>query len=208
MGNQTSGAGTAGKAPATAPDNNKRLATLEARHTAFAAGLVKLGIATEQQAAAADFNPGVAALAAIEKLKRSVKSHQGVATKAKRLLAEAAERDPGQKAREIGALKDAPLPAAELLALIGKAETVELVASDGRKELLGVPPLKASGPDAFRLLNGQLLLADGTKFHVQSPAPGQRPLSIEGWGLVIDGKLVAYRKRGDGPLTLDRKSVV
>jgi hypothetical protein len=188
-----------GNQPGTA-DNNKLLATLVARDKALASGLVKLKVVKAEQAEKPDFNPAVVALSAIERLSRSVTSHKGQATRAKKALAEAQEREPGDKARAIGPLSGDPLSASQLLEAIDKAEVIEVVASDGKKELLDVPPLRASGVEAFKVQNGRLIMAID-KFIVACPPPGKRALQLEGWGLVLDGELVAYRDRG-GTMTL------
>jgi len=83
----------------------------------------------------------------------------------------------------------------DLRALIGEAETVEVVFCAGRKEVQGIPPIAISG-DAWKDSPNGLMLTEPVTLH--GPAHGQAGYSIEGFGLLIDGKPVAYRARLGG----------
>lgn len=97
----------------------------------------------------------------------------------------------GAKARKCGPLEDQPAPQ-ELHELIGMAETVELVFSDGEKEL----------PFERRMIDGPAwgMTAVGLalrlpEFVVVGPATG--PVDLHGYGLFLDGSQVAYAPRMD-----------
>lgn len=109
--------------------------------------------------------------------------------------AKAAPKPP--RLRAIGPIGgDTPEPRGQdLLELIGAAETVELVFSDGQRELRGLPSQLIEG-DAWALgANGVRLR--GIELEVHGPAHGQPPIRIVGYGLLLDGEPTAYQARID-----------
>lgn len=106
-----------------------------------------------------------------------------------------AKASPSAKARKIGPLKpgDGLLPE-ELLVLLGDAERVEIVFSDGKTEIDGLPAQEISG-NAWKagVAGLQLTLPE---LIVHGPGMGQSGHSLAGYGLLIDGDLVAYADRG------------
>lgn len=142
----------------------------------------------------------------IEDLTAEVETHKKVAAKAKAAAKASAGAKPA-KARTIGAKAvDAKLlepkddeadksPAEILLARIAAAETVEIAFSDGKSELLDCPPVAIEG-DAWRAgVVGVQLTVPQILLH--GPGEGRRPIQLAGYGLLLDGKLAAYRDRGD-----------
>lgn len=102
------------------------------------------------------------------------------------------------KARKIKpiALKDGetPLTPTEIKVLIDDAETVEVAFSDGKLELAGLPAQVISG-DAWHVgVAGLQLRLPELVAH--GPGIGQPGYSLAGYGLLIDGDLVAYADRG------------
>ena len=101
--------------------------------------------------------------------------------------------------RKVGPLKDQPEPSqeasAELLAIIREATTVDLVFSDGRQELAGLPAKRIEG-DAWAL-RGSIagVRLKGVELMVHGPAHGGSPYMLAGYGLVLDGKQVAWAPR-------------
>lgn len=106
-----------------------------------------------------------------------------------------------QRYIKVMALKkgDKPLPVVDLLELINAAETVEVAFSDGEKELSGVPPVLISGDAWKQQMNGLKLMVPSMTIH--GPGRTDAPLKLAGYGLLLDGDLVAYQARGDA-LTL------
>lgn len=94
---------------------------------------------------------------------------------------------------------DKPLLAGDLLELINAAETVEVAFSDGEKELSGVTPILISGDAWKQQINGLKLVVPSMTIH--GPGRTDAPLKLAGYGLLLDGDLVAYQARGDA-LTL------
>jgi hypothetical protein len=91
---------------------------------------------------------------------------------------------------------DLPEPRGQdLLELIGAAETVELVFSDGKRELGTVPAQLIEG-DAWILAANGVRLRD-VDLPVYGPAHGRPAIRIAGYGLVLDGELTAYQSRID-----------
>lgn len=78
----------------------------------------------------------------------------------------------------------------DLLELIGAADEVVIVFSDGRQEIAGVPALEVSG-DAWKVTGAGLALS-GVDVLIHGPAHGQSPYAIHGYGLLLDGEQVAY----------------
>jgi len=80
-----------------------------------------------------------------------------------------------------------------MLELIGDAETVEVVFSNGKSEIAGMAPVVLTG-SAFRLgIAGLQLTLD--ELIVHGPAGGQAGFELAGYGLFLDGKPVAWRAR-------------
>lgn len=100
------------------------------------------------------------------------------------------------KTRAIAPLADdAALSPDDLLALIGGAEIVELVFSNGTREIAGIDPMVISG-DAWGIGIAGLQLRV-PELIVDGPAGRKAPYLLAGYGLLLDGELVAYRARGD-----------
>ena len=83
----------------------------------------------------------------------------------------------------------------DLLALIGAAERVELLFSNGKREIAGLDPMVISG-DAWVIGIAGLQLRV-PELIVDGPAGGKAPFLLAGYGLMIDGELAAYGARGD-----------
>lgn len=99
------------------------------------------------------------------------------------------------RVRKIGPVKGHAPSSAELLAAIRAAAHVELVFSDGRQEIAGIPAREISG-DAWGTrgnLDGVMLR--GVDLRVHGPAHGSAPYSLAGYGLLLDGKQVAWAPR-------------
>lgn len=75
---------------------------------------------------------------------------------------------------------------------------VEIAFSDGKSEIAGVPPVRVEG-DVWREHTLGLMLRDPVEVH--GPADGAASVAIDGYALLIDGKQVAYCRRGD-PINL------
>lgn len=101
--------------------------------------------------------------------------------------------------RKCGPLKGEPLAGAELLELIGAAETVEVLFSNGKTEVAGIAPLTVSG-NAWKLTAAGMQL-DLPELMVSGPDRSGSPAELKGYGLMLDGTLVAYRERFE-PLVL------
>lgn len=82
-----------------------------------------------------------------------------------------------------------------LLAAIVAASTVELAFSDGANELAGVGSVLVEGRAWAVTQAGVQLRIDPLIVH--GPATGQKPYPLRGYGLFLDGKLAAYRDRGE-----------
>lgn len=87
---------------------------------------------------------------------------------------------------------DKPMPA-ELLEAIKAAETVELVFSDGERELPELLPVRIEG-DAWRVTAAGLQMQPND-LSVEGPGPSGRPYALAGYGLLLDGELFAYAAR-------------
>lgn len=97
------------------------------------------------------------------------------------------------KARTIGPVEDQP-SREDLLSLIGAASTVEVAFSDGKREILGLAPLLIQG-EAWRLMPNGVKL-NLPELLVYGPGHGGSAFNLNGYGLILDGKLVAYASRG------------
>jgi hypothetical protein len=96
------------------------------------------------------------------------------------------------KVRKIGALDGEPLAPLELLELIRSAGTVEVAFSDGKRELAEIPARVISG-DAWAVTVAGLQLRG---LDIELTGLGGA-VEIVGYGLLLDGELVAYRTRMD-----------
>lgn len=95
------------------------------------------------------------------------------------------------KVRKVKAL-DNPA-SAELLALIGEAQSVELVFSDGTAELAGISGQIIEG-DAWRVSIVGLALSVP---NLIVTGPGPQIVELAGYALFLDGKQVAWARRPD-----------
>ena len=134
--------------------------------------------------------------AELAQAKRALSAQKSQTTKARNELAEvqAVVREQASEPRAIAALKGEPLTAADLLELVQSAENVEVVASDGEHEIMGIMPIRVRGERAW-VAKAHGLALNVMHCRVQGPGPGQPPYRIAGYGLVLDGELVAYRPR-------------
>lgn len=108
-----------------------------------------------------------------------------------------AEKRAAPKLRKVAPLKlkdgVSALTSAELHELIRDADEVEVVFSDGKSEIAGLDAIVVSG-DAWR--HGPFgLKLDLPELTVTGPA--RDAYEVDGYGLLIDGDLVAYHKRMD-----------
>jgi hypothetical protein len=92
------------------------------------------------------------------------------------------------------------LNAHALLEHIAVAETVELAFSDGAHEIDDVPPMLISG-DAWKIANDRLFLT-GVDVPMYGASRDMSPFTLAGYGLFLDGELVAYSERINGPLVI------
>lgn len=97
----------------------------------------------------------------------------------------------GSKPRKCGPMDDQPRPE-ELLELIGMAQTVEVVFSDGEKEL----------PFERRMIDGPAWAMTAVGLQLRLPefvavGPATGPVNLAGYGLFLDGSQVAYAPRMD-----------
>ena len=109
-------------------------------------------------------------------------------------------KDAAKKPRKIGApteddeIEDRAARTAELKAMIANAGTVEIAFSDGEREIAGTRPIVPEG-DAWR--EHQLGLMLDVPVEIVGPQEGMPSFAIAGYGLIIDGKQVAYCRRMD-----------
>lgn len=130
--------------------------------------------------------------AAVERAEKAEKAAETAGAKAK-----AAKKIAGPASRKVAKPDwgendvDRPKPA-DLLEKIGKAETVEIVASDGEHEIRELGAMALEGNEPFRVgLQG--LIANIGEGVVHGPGNGQGGgYRVEGFGLFLDGKLEAY----------------
>lgn len=112
----------------------------------------------------------------------------------------AATRTKAPKARKAAPieLKDGEFgpSAEELLQQVNKAKEVEIVFSDGKQEIVDIPAIGVTGDHPWMITGGRLklVLNDLT---VNGPADAGESYDIDGYGLLLDGKLAAYGKRMD-----------
>lgn len=104
-----------------------------------------------------------------------------------------------EKARSIGPIKlkkDEKAPeAAAIMELISAAETVEIAFSDGKSEIAALAPQAIHGDAWYQQGNAVKLRLDTLK--VYGPNRDEKPIVLDGYGLILDGELVAYSSRID-----------
>lgn len=153
----------------------EQLAALTATHETTLKDLA--AVTAERDAATADL---AKASKAVEKGKADLKAAR----------AKAAPKP--AKLREIGPVADQPR-GDDLLTLIGAADTVELVFSDGKREIGKLPPQLIEGDAWAQAANGVRLR--GVSLPVYGPAHDQPAIRLAGYGLLLDGELTAYAPR-------------
>lgn len=124
--------------------------------------------------------------AQLEALTKQSDKLRGQLGKAKAKAA-AYEAEKPAKARAIGPLKE-EIAADDLLELVKAAEFVEVVFSDGKREITKLAPRRIEG-EAWRVGIAGLGL---TLPELIVEGPGGR-CEVMGYGLLIDGELVSYR---------------
>lgn len=126
-------------------------------------------------------------------LLKTAKERDDLAAKLAKLDAEpkAAKGARAVKARKCGPV-DNPPSLEDLQELIGMADTVELVFSDGKRELAIEPRLISGKAWSMTAVGLALRLPE---FPVVGPALG--PVSIAGYGLFLNGEQVAWASRGE-----------
>ena len=85
--------------------------------------------------------------------------------------------------------------AAEIMELISAAEEVVIAFSDGKSEITALPPQVIHGDAWFQQGNAVKLRLDSLK--VYGPNRDEKPITLDGYGLILDGELVAYSSRID-----------
>jgi hypothetical protein len=109
---------------------------------------------------------------------------------------------PEAKARTVGRM-DESTKGDELAKMLGEAEEIEIVFSDGEHEIVGIPPIPVTSTD-FRpaAVEGLQLAQPGVEELLVYGPPRQEPaFQLAGYGLVVDGKQVAWKERGE-PLVI------
>lgn len=110
-------------------------------------------------------------------------------------VAKAQAKAKSTKARPIGEIKGEQPRGEDLLTLIGAAETVELVFSDGKREVTALAPQLIEGDAWYQAANGVRLRVPSLLIH--GPGRDDQALQVAGYGLVLDGELTAYAARMD-----------
>lgn len=110
-------------------------------------------------------------------------------------VAKAAAKPKSAKARAIGPVDGEQPRGEDLLTLIGAADTVELVFSDGKREITALAPQLIEGDAWYQAANGVRLRVPSLLVH--GPGRDDRALHVAGYGLVLDGELTAYAPRID-----------
>ncbi len=173
------------------PDNNRRLAFLEEQAALLSASLQDMGLVGA--GAGCPMADAIVHLRSIAAERDALKAKLARADKTPRAKAANAA-----KARKVGPVQISVEPRL-LLELIRDAELVEVAFSDGKSELAGVPALEISGAAWTVKPNGLALCLDEVLLH--GPVHGQPGFALAGYGLLLDGVLVAYRHR-DAPLQI------
>ncbi|MGN6122782.1 MAG: hypothetical protein ACTHOJ_07465 [Sphingomonas oligoaromativorans] len=95
--------------------------------------------------------------------------------------------------RKLAALPaDKRLSAADLREAIADADTIEILFSDGKREIQALGRRKVTG-DAWAARAGGLLLTHPVDLH--GAGAGSGPIVIAGYALLLDGELVATSPR-------------
>lgn len=122
------------------------------------------------------------------------KAQDRFAAKLKRV----ASGEPSAKPRPLAPMAEGKaLERDALRAAIEDAGKAEIVFSDGKREIAGLPPVIVSG-DVWKDHPLGLMLTEPVDLH--GPAIGRGGYAIEGYALVLDGKPVAFTTRD--PLTV------
>ena len=194
------------------PDNNRRLALVEERLPSLisATGTLIATLAPDLEVARGEDEEDIDWLLrllgeTVGKAEQLVTAHAGVAAERDTLKAAATKASNAPKATAVKAVKlrkIAPLlkdgevgpSSAQLLEAIAGASEVEIAFSDGRQEIAGLDPIRVEG-DVWRASQAGLRLDLREPLEVIGPDKGAYELA--GYGLLLDGKLVAYRPRID-----------
>lgn len=128
--------------------------------------------------------------------RRQLAAQKGQTTKARNEAATMAAELPA-KPRRIDAAKYAPYDADDLVDLIEDADDVQILFSDGRQELAGIPPASISGK-AWRAENGRVIL---TAPSLEVTGGGTNVQQLVAYALMIDGEIVAVKDRPE-PLSI------
>jgi len=132
--------------------------------------------------------------ARIEELEKELAAQKAKTSKAKK-AASVAEAAAPASPRDIGPLEKQP-SGRDLLKAIGDADQVELVFSDGQAEIVALKPRTIS-VDGFELLGTDRVRLKVDELRVHGPRPGEvaAPYGLRGYGLLLDGKQVAWAGR-------------
>ena len=165
--------------------------------------LVGLKLVTEAEAGADEFDPVAAAQKALADVtaernsaKRSLAAQKGATT---RKIAEIEEIEASLEPRKLGPIEGQLAPA-DLYTLLCDEARVEVAFSDGKSELIGVPPVAVRG-DRFTFRRGRLQLSVDD-LTVRGPADERGARVLAGYALLADGEQVAWLPRLAGQLTL------
>lgn len=113
----------------------------------------------------------------------------------KRAKAKVTQGDSPAKPRKLAAMKEgSELSGDDLREAIADADKVEIVLSDGTREIAGIPPIVVEG-DTWKEHTLGYMLRDPVE--ISGPSVGDAGFQIDGYALLIDGKQVAYTKRSD-----------
>jgi len=123
--------------------------------------------------------------AAAEKVAAAPKAKAASALKKPRKIAPLVMKKDQDEANSLTSL--------DLLELIQSAGAVELAFSDGAHEISGIAALVISGDAWSARSNGLALVLPELLVH--GPAQGQSAYGLAGYGLLLDGELVAYSAR-------------
>lgn len=156
------------------------------------AALTALDVANNAPKAGA--NGDAAKDARIEELEKELAAQKAKTSKAKK-AASVAEAAAPATPRDVGPLKKQK-SGRDLLEAIGDADQVELVFSDGQAELVDLKPRTISA-DGFELLGNDRVRLKVDELRVHGPRPGEAgaPYGLRGYGLLLDGKQVAWAGR-------------
>lgn len=132
-----------------------------------------------------------AVVAERDALKRSVAAQKGQVTKARAAL----DAQRPAKPRKFEPIAK-PLPAGELLDLIGAAETVELAFVDGEREIRGLAPRTIEGGvSAWQATSRGRLRLNVPSLEILGPGPDKSAWRLGGYALLLDGEHIASIER-------------